>query len=385
MRIGIDARFLTHPQLGGFKTYTRNLIAALAEVDGENEYVLYLDRAPDAQTALPDRPNFTAQIVPGEMPMLGVLWREQVSLVFRVARDKLDLLHSPCLTAPLCSPCRTLVTIHDMIWRYPQQFANGAALSIKRRLMQWYYRRVPEWVAQRAAAVITVSQAAKESIVQHLGIVADQIVVTHEAASSLYHPVGDPRQIVAVQQKYQLPERFILAIGSADPRKNLRGLLRAYASLPKSLRVQHRLTIVWTHNFLAPTITAEANTLGLGGQIQFLERVPNDDLALLYNAAALFVFPSFYEGFGLPLLEAMACGTPVVAANNSSIPEIVGEAALLIEAKDVLGIAAAMTQVLTDDALRQHLIEKGLKRAAGFSWARCASETVGVYKKVVAR
>jgi glycosyltransferase involved in cell wall biosynthesis len=383
MRIGIDARFLTHPQAGGFKTYTKNLIAALAEVDAENQYVLYLDREPDQGTQLPDRPNMATHVMPGSAPLVGMSWREQVKLARRAVHDQLDLLHSPCLTAPLRLPCPSVVTIHDMIWHTPARFSNGKSDSGKRKLMEWYYRFVPRMAAHRAAAVITVSYAAKESIVQHLGIAPDRISVTYEAASPIYRRTSNPQEMEVIREKYNLAPDFVLAIGSADPRKNLKSLVQAYAQLPASLQEQHHLAIIWTHPLMAQESAAQVETLGLKGRVHFLQRVCDQDLVSLYNAASLFVFPSLYEGFGLPPLEAMACGTPVVAADNSSIPEIVEDAALLTDAKDVTAIAESMGQVLVDGALQRELIDKGLRRAASFSWTRCALETLDVYKHAV--
>ena len=383
MKIGIDARFLTHPQRGGFKTYTESLVAALAEVDAENEYILYLDRPPNSQTKLPNGPNFTTRIVPGTFPLAGMPWREQVVLARQVAQDRIDLLHSPCLSAPLRLTCPSVVTIHDMIWFFPEKFSRGNIWSVRRKLMEWYYRWIPQYAAKNAAAIITVSQAAKKSIVEHLKLDGKPIFVTHEAAGSLFRRINDAEQINAVRRKYHLPAEFILAIGSADPRKNIKTLVRAYGLLPIELRSRYRLVIVWTHSRLAGELLQEIQSLELTSQVQFLGSISNDDLVLIYNAAALFVFPSLYEGFGLPVLEAMACGTPVVAANNSSIPEIVGDAGLLVEAQDSQAMVNVIGQVLTNEVIRSNLIKKGLERSAHFSWTQCARQTIGAYKTIV--
>lgn len=380
MKIGIDARFLTHPQKGGFKTYTENLVKGLAHVDSENEYVLYLDRPPQEQHQIPSRPNFSTCIVSNGLPLIGMPWREQVGLTRQVACDRLDLFHSPCLTAPFSLACPLAVTIHDMIWFFPEKFSTGQPWSIQRGLMQWYYRIVTQRAVRNASAILTVSQAAKDSIVQHLKLDGKAIFVIHEAANSIYRQIGDARQIEKIRHQYQLPGEFVLAIGSADPRKNIAALLRAYALLPVALRKQYNLAVVWTHHFLETELAKLVEELGLARCVQFLHQVSNEDLVLLYNAASLFAFPSLYEGFGLTLLEAMACGTPVVAANNSSIPEIVGDAALLIEAQDVKAIADAMTRVLTDDTVQTNLIKKGLERSANFSWEKCARQTIDAYR-----
>jgi glycosyltransferase involved in cell wall biosynthesis len=385
MKIGIDARFLTHPQPGGFKTYTENLIAALAEVDANNTYVLYVDRPPQPGAHIPDRPNFTLQVVSGSAPLVGMFWREQVALARRAARDRIDVLHSPCLTAPLQLSCPSVVTIHDMIWREPRKFSQRTQPSAKRAMIEWYYRFVPERAAHKASAIITVSNDAKNRIVKQLSVAPERIAVTYEAAKSIYRRIDDASPLESVRRKYDLSSGYILAVGSADPRKNLATLARAYALLTDELKSQHPLAIVWTHRFLAREMAEYVQALGIADRVRFLENVSDADLVLLYNAAALFVFPSLYEGFGLPPLEAMACGTPIAAADNSSIPEIVGEAARLFPAADERAMAQTIARILGDTKLRSDLIATGLERAAEFSWLRCARETMAVYEQAVSR
>lgn len=385
MRIGIDARFLTHPQQGGFKTYSENLVTALSEIDPDNEYFLYLDRAPNDATALPKRTNFVARVVHGDLPFLGMPWREQVGLSRQAARDKLDLLHSPCLTAPLRLSCPSVVTIHDMIWHHQHRTSVGPRLAGKRHLMGSYYQYVPKFSADRAAAVITVSDAAKASIVQELNLSQDQVFVTYEGASEVFRPLDRGACEDALRKRFSLAPGFLLAIGSADRRKNVDTLLRAYAKLSSSVQNRHDLVVVWTHHLLASDIAEKTRRLGLTRKVQFLESVSTDELVLLYNAASVFIFPSREEGFGLPLVEAMSCGTPVVAADNSSIPEIAGGAALLVNAEDAEGMANATERLLLDASLRHKLGQKGLARAAEFSWAKCARETIEIYRQVCHR
>lgn len=380
MKIGIDARFLTHPQVGGFKTYSENLIAALAEVDHDNEYVLYFDRKPADSAPIPQQSNIAVRTIPGTLPAVGMVWREQVHLAYQAVHDRLDLFHAPSLTAPLLLPCPLIVTIHDMIWRFPERFRQKQPWSTQRKMMEWYYRIIPKWAAGRATTLLTVSNSAKESIVQQLKFPAERIAVTHEAASPLYRRVTNPAPLAKVRSKYKLAENFILAIGSADPRKNMTTLVRAYGQLPAALRTQFPLVIVWTHAFLTSELRELVTQLELSAHIQFLEKISTEELVLLYNLAGLFVFPSHYEGFGLPPLEAMACGTPVIAADNSSIPEVVGEAARLFSAEDGRTMALLMERVLTDAEDRSELARKGLQRATQFSWQCCAQKTIAAYR-----
>jgi glycosyltransferase involved in cell wall biosynthesis len=382
MRIGIDARFLTHPQKGGFKTYTENLVTALACVDDRNQYILYLDREPDQNTKLPQRPNFSHKILK-QLPGIGMPWREQAGISLQTARDRIDLLHSPCLTAPLMHACPLVMTIHDTIWLFPQKYSRSDTFSLQWKLMEWYQITIPRVASRRASAILTVSQLSKDDIVRYLGIDPAFIHVTHAAVNSIFQPVEDPGMVGSMRTKYGLDSKYILGIGSADPRKNIETLVNSYALLPENLRTGHHLAIVWTAPVLAESISKRIEELGIGRFVHFLHQVPNQDLVFLYNEASLFVFPSLYEGFGLPVLEAMACGTPVVAANTSSIPEIAGDAALLVEANDTKGIATAMTQVLLDGKLASEMVQKGLKRNSMFSWEKCARETLMVYSQTL--
>lgn len=381
MKVGIDARFLTHPQLGGFKSYTVNLISALSRIDSENEYILYLDRHPNKNDFIPASSNFHSRVV-SMPPVIGLPWREQVKLPRQAVKDRIDLFHSPCLTAPLNIPFPLVITVHDMIWASPKYFTSRSSWSLKRRLIDWYNYLIPKYVIKHASGIITVSNNSKQSILETLDIKTEQIYVTYEAANKTFQSIDNIDLINAVRNKYMLPPNFILALGAADPRKNIKILIEAYSCLPVKLREKYKLAIVWAHPFLASEILKLVEDLSLQNSIHFLYQIPNEDLALLYNAASLFVFPSLQEGFGLPLLEAMSCGAPVIAADNSSIPEIVGDATVLFDAQNVNEISSAMRQVLMDDSLRLTLSKRGLERATNFSWDKCARETIRVYNMV---
>jgi glycosyltransferase involved in cell wall biosynthesis len=382
MKIGIDARFLTHPQPGGFKTYTENLIHALARIDTENEYFIYTDRNPGDQVKI-ENPNFYCKTVSTGLPFIGVPWREQIRLTTFAKKDRVDLFHSPCLTAPLYLSCPLVVTIHDMIWAFPEKFSKGTTFSAKRKLMEWYNRYLPYYASKRASAIITVSTAAKKSIIEQLKLDKDRIFVTHEAANPIFKQIKDRKLIDTIRSKYNLPSNYIMAIGSADPRKNIQKLVKAFSLLPSELRKNNNLVVIWTHSFLAHDLFEYIEKIGIKDDVKFLEYVPNEDLVLLYNAASLFVFPSLYEGFGLPLLEAMSCGVPVIAADNSSITEIVSNAALLFNATEAEEMSVLIDRALTDQTIRISMIEKGLARAMTFSWEKCAQDTIHVYETVL--
>ena len=375
-------RASTHPQPGGFKTYTESLVSSLARVNYDNEYFLYTDRPYGNLVDLLNNSNFHGQVVSGDMPFVGVPWREQLRLAHYAKKDRVDIFHSPCLTAPLNLNCPLVVTVHDMIWAFPEKFSHSQSMSLKRRLMEWYNRMIPAYSSRRADAIITVSYAARESIMEHLKLKDEHLFVTHEAPNPLFKRVVDNHHIEFVRRKYDLPPNLILAIGSADPRKNISRLVQAYSLLSKELQETYELVIVWTHSFLADELSEQIEKLNLADNIQFLTSVPNEDLVVFYSIASLFAFPSLYEGFGLPPLEAMACGAPVIAADNSSIPEIVGDAALLFDAQDEVEISSVLQRILSNDPLRLSLSKKGIERAASFSWDKCARETIDVYKTV---
>jgi glycosyltransferase involved in cell wall biosynthesis len=279
----------------------------------------------------------------------------------------------------------SIITIHDTIWLYPTRYTVKKVRFGKRKFMELYYRYVPEFAIRKAQGIITVSQAAKENIVNYLRVPEERIFVIHEAANEMFHPIKDQELTQLVVRKYGLKNNYILGIGSADPRKNLKVLLEAYALLPEFVRDMCHLAIVWNHNLLSSELLSEAQTLGILEQVLFIEDVNDQDLVALYNGAAVFVFPSLEEGFGLPPLEAMACGTPVLAADNSSIPEIVGDAALKFHAKDTAKLAELISDVITNRELRLDLKRRGIERAAGFSWKNCGLETVDVYQKLAGR
>jgi glycosyltransferase involved in cell wall biosynthesis len=376
MRIGIDARFLTHPQYGGFKTYTECLIQALGRIDRSNEYVLYTDRPPRTPDAIPPAPNFTVRSVSGSLPVVGMPWREQVGMPLQVLRDRLDVFHSPCLSAPLGVRCPLVVTIHDMIWR----FENTQPQRLHRRFLYNYYRWAGSLAGRRASIILTVSEAAKADIVEGMGVPGDRVVVTHGAPRPTFRPVEDQAETNSVRGKFNLPPNFIFALGAPDPRKNIASLVEAYGLLPAELRNRFPLVVVWSHPSVNRAKERVAE-LGLDQQVLFRELAPsNAEMALIYNCASLFAFPSRYEGFGLPPLEAMACGLPVVAARNSSIFEVLGDAALYGDADHPSTLAAAMARALTDPEMRAAMRQKGLTRAGLFSWDQCAEKTRNVYQ-----
>jgi len=375
MRIAFDATAM--PRLmAGAAVYTYELARALAAVDSENEYVIFArgSQFDDLPAMRPGPPAGRARLrvlkVRAPSRLLRLLW-EQTVLPWRLRQLRIDVLHSPHHTTPL-APCgyRRVVTIHDLTFLLlPERYPTT------RRL---YFQTMTRLSARVADAVIVPSEAVKGDVMRILGLPPERLFVIPEAAGPAFHP-QDAVAIEAVRRRYGLEGPFLLSVGSLEPGKNRERLLQAFARL-RAGGLKHTLVVAgqraWRYEGEEPL----ARRLGLADSVRFLGHVPQADLPALYSAADLFVFPSLYEGFGLPALEALACGTPVVASNVSALPEVVGDAALQVSPLDVEGLAGAMERLLCDDRLRGDLRERGLARAAQFSWEKAARQTVEVYR-----
>lgn len=379
MKIVLDARAASHPQRGGFKTSTSQLIRHIARVDPDNQYLFYLDR-PVGRESIPESKNVELKIIPSLLPGIGAAWREQVQIPRHLAKDRPAIAHFTTNTGPLDAPCPTVLTIHDTIgWmERPPKGLPGRA-KVKRWAMFLYNRYLSLAAARRAQRIITVSEFSRRDLVERHGFSPERVLVTYEAPSECFHPVDRSAARERVRVKFGLDQPFLLALSSASPRKNARGLLDEYARLDPTLRTGFQLVVVWTHGLFMAQLESFSAQQGLERQVRFLQNISDDDLLHLYNAATIFVFPSFAEGFGLPPLEAMACGTPVVASNLTCMPEILGDAALMIDPREPGQLAEAMAITLSSPKLRGDLSDKGTTWVRRYSWERCARETVQVY------
>jgi glycosyltransferase involved in cell wall biosynthesis len=304
---------------------------------------------------------------------LRLVW-EQAVLPRRLRRLGIDVLHSPHHTTPLApSGRRRVVTFHDLTF-----FLLPGRYPVSRRL---YFQTMTRLSARVADAVIVPSEAVRQDVRRILRMRPERVFVIPEAAGPAFHPQG-AGAVEAVRRRYGLEGPFLLSVGSLEPGKNRERLLQAFARL-RARGLEHTLAVVgqraWRYEGEAPL----AQRLGLADSVRFMGYVPAADLPALYNAADLFVFPSLREGFGLPALEALACGTPVVASNVSAVPEVVGDAALQVCPYDVEALANAIERLLGDDGLRADLRARGLERAAGFTWEKAARQTVEVYRRAV--
>lgn len=373
MRIGIDVRLASYGREGGIAQYTLRLLRALAQVDASDTFIMlyhWKDRPKDIVHPRPRNVRARRLFTPPHHRY------EQHALPIEVLVQSLDVLHSPDFIPPFRRNCAAVITIHDLAFKlYPHLLTAESAA---------YYGQV-ERAAQSAEQIIAVSEATRRDIVRLLAVDEKKITVIHEAADPLFKPLTNEQTIKQVLRHYQLTQPFVLFVGTIEPRKNLPLLLRAFRRLLDQSKMRVQLVLAGKCGWLSDDVFALVDQLHLGEQVKFLGPLPSDELVALYNAARTFVLPSLYEGFGLTVVEAMSCGTPVIVSNVSSLPEVAGEAGLCVSPEDPNEWATAMQRLLEDEALRRALRGKGLRRAGQFSWERAARETLAVYHKAVAR
>lgn len=377
MQIGIDGRYI-QDHFPGIGRYTYNLIDKLAKVAPEAEFlVLHNPRLRNTRHDVPKlAQNRNVQMVPLDVPTFS--WREQFTLRSLAKRLPLNLLHSPYYIKPYWLPCPSVVTFYDVIpVLYPQYLPSPWA-----RLL---FRLTVRLALRSAAVVITISESAADDLLSRFGVPSDRVWVTPLAADDRFRPYG-AQAIAELCQKYSLPAEYILYVGINKPHKNLVHLLEVFSLLETSAGATQEpppLVLAGKEDPRYPQAHDMVGRLGLDDRVFFLGDVADDDLPLLYAGATLFVFPSLYEGFGLPVLEAMACGTPVICSNTSSLPEIVGSAAITLDPLDREAWAQAMEKVLSSGVLRREMQEKGLRRAKMFSWEQTARRTWQAYQEVL--
>ena len=369
MRIAIDARKLRDYGIG---TYVRNLLRHLSRIDSSTEYVL-LCNGEDCGSLEALGENF--RTVSDKSAPYSI--REQLSVPLDLRRERIDLFHAPHYVLPPLTPCRSIVTIHDCIHlRFPQYLPNRLAYG---------YARASLWIAtHRSSRVLTVSEASKRDILKYFHVPDAKIDVIYNAIDERFGEPPDDEEVARVRERYQLNDPFVLYAGNIKPHKNLERLIEAFHDLRKGDLEHVKLLIIGDEISKYATLRRAVHHYKLHKHVRFFGFVPDKTLAVLYRLASVFVFPSLYEGFGLPPLEAMASGTPVITSNVSSLPEVVGDAALLIDPYDAAAIAAAMRRVLTEPTLREDLRQRGLQRVREFSWERSVRRVREIYGEVLA-
>lgn len=359
MTIGIDISRLGVAARTGTEQYTYELLGALARLDRERAYRLYCNTLPAALP--PIGSNMRLRSMP--FPRLWTHGR----LSWEMALHPPDVLFVPAHVLPLVRPRRSVVTIHDLGYEhFPQAHPRRQRL---------YLRVSTLWSVRAATAIIAISGATRDDLVTRYRVPSDKIRVIHHGVNPRLRPIEDRAIIDAVRTRYNISAPYFLYIGTIQPRKNLVRALEAFAAAASR---SFQFVIAGKRGWLSAGIEQRVAELNLGDRVRFTGYVDDNDVPALLSGAHAFVFPSLYEGFGMPVLEAMACGTPVLTSTTSSLPEVAGDAALLVDPTDTTAIAAALEQLATDTALGERLRARGLARAASFTWERCAAETLRV-------
>src|SRR5579883_1150170 len=369
MRFAVDAHAIGR-HLTGNEVYVRSLLDAFGAHDRECEFIAYVS-AEEAWRHMP--PAFQLRrVAANPFRRLGF------DLSMKLRQDRPDLLHVQ-YTAPLACPVPIFVSVHDVSFlEHPEYFTRSRALQL-----QWTVRRTVE----RAAKILTVSDFSRSAILKVYGdLDEDQVVVVPNAGSSEFRPISRDAAATVVRDRFGIAGPFVLSVGDLQPRKNQIGLINAFARMVKGFpQIPHTLLLVGQETWFAERVREAARNSGVGDRIRFTGFVSDPDLLQLYNACDLFVFPSFYEGFGLPALEAMACGRAVTCSNTSALPEVVDGAAILFDPYSVDEMVRAMADLLRDPELRARMERLGLQRAAHFSWQKSADRTLDVYREVAER
>jgi glycosyltransferase involved in cell wall biosynthesis len=376
MHIAFNGWFWDQPNTGSGQ-YLRRLLHHLRRVAPDLQMTLVLpphNRDPDD---LPQDVSVVATT--GRSGDLGKVWFEHRTFPQIAGRVRADIAHVPYWGTPLSSPARLVTSVLDVIPLALPEYSRG----VKARL----YTSLVAAAARGSAHIITLSNAAKTDIVEYLGIPATSITPTYLAADDLYHPKLGAERDAAVRAKYNLPDQFVLYLGGFDLRKQVNQLLLAYTYVGQAEGDNIPLVIAGKEPAwgtpMFPDLRQYAHELNITDYVRWMGYVDEADKPSLYRLASVFVFPSIYEGFGFPVLEAMACGTPVVACDASSITEIAGDGAYLVPPGDARALAGAIIALLLQPSFRESMINQGLARATAFSWRKTAKETLAVYEQVL--
>jgi len=373
LRIAIDAHSVG-TKLGGNESYAVNLIESLAQIDEVNDYTLYVTTA-EARDRFHQRwPNFQVRYTLPHTPLIRI----PLTLSAELRKNPVDVLHVQFTAPPFC-PCPVVVSIHDLSFEHlPQTFHRRSRTQL---------RLTVRHSARRAAKILTLSEHTRRDVIDTYGIEPSRVTAIPLAAPRHFSPVTDERELQRVRHNYGIEGAYILSVGSIQPRKNLARLVNAYASL----RGKHaqtelpKLVLVGKRAWLYDETLRALEQTGITESVILTGYVPESDLPALYSGALCFVYPSYFEGFGLPPLEAMKCGAPVIVGDKTSLPEVVGDAALMVDPYDVSSIAAAIERLINDSVLRQELSVKGQKRAETFDWRETARQTLEIYEQVGSR
>jgi glycosyltransferase involved in cell wall biosynthesis len=377
MHIGLNAHLLSFGDTyrgAGISRYIRNLISHMLIVEAKHDFTVFLgDGNLPADWRNANQLHPVISRLPTVKPSVRIAW-EQLVQPWEAGRRRIDVLHSMGYVQPFVCPCPSVVTVYDLSFMvHPEAF---------NRPNQFYLSSFTKRSVRQAKRIIAISEHTKNDLVELMHVPAEKIDVIYPGVESSFSVIADQAQLERFRRERGLPEHFVLFFGTLEPRKGADKLIEAFGRLKKEFNLPHSLVLGGAKGWLYDSIFARVKELQLEDSVQFVGYVRQEEQPLWYNCADLFVYPSLYEGFGFPPLEAMACGTPVITTRVSSLPEVVGDAAMLIEPGDATGLFQAMAAVLSDENRMKQMSEAGLARKKAFSWQQAAQMTLATYQAV---
>ncbi|MHC6181309.1 glycosyltransferase family 4 protein [Clostridium sp. JNZ X4-2] len=374
MKIGIDGRAAKLYRGTGIGTYTYQLINCLNNIDNINSYLLFMPKSFKNDICL--KKNFTLNTI---SPQSKASFWEEINIPNKIKCSKIELYHVPQngVGLPADKNCKFVITLHDVIpYKMPE--------TVSSRYLKIFSEYIPE-IIPNCDGIITVSDFSKKDIMKAFNFPEDKIYVTHLASEEIYKPLDKNISKYIAKRYYSITGDYILYVGGFSPRKNILGLIESFNRLISLYKKPIKLVIAGTKGKSYSTYSERTETLNISDKVIFPGFISMEHLPFIYNAAKLFVYPSFYEGFGLPPIEAMACGIPVITSDTTSLPEVVGDGALLIDPEDQNKLCEAMLNVLSDDNLKKRLISAGIQRISKLSWRKTASDTISIYNKIIGK
>ncbi len=371
MRIGIEAQRIFRPKKHGMDVVAIELIRNLQQIDRKNDYVVFCNKGVKDDTIVASA-NFQID----KFSTLTYAHWEQLYLPLEVKKQKLDLLHCTANTAPLRCKVPLLLMLHDIIYLENVDFKGTVYQNLGNLYRRWL---VPK-IAKKASLILTVSEFEKENILRRLQLPEEKVEVLYNGVSPQFHANYPAQQIEEFRNRYGLPSQYIMFLGNTAPKKNTFNVIKAYVDLCTEFHNEIPLVLLDYRKELVVKILEELKQPGLLNRFIFPGYVPHHQIPLMYNAATIFLYPSLRESFGLPILEAMASGTPVITSTTSSMPEIAGDAARLVDPFNFKEISVAMNDMLTNDSLQKSYREKGIERAKAFTWKASAEKLLGIYE-----
>lgn len=374
MRIGIEAQRIFRKKKHGMDMVALELINNLKLIDKENDYFIFV--SPGEDRCLTSQNNFNIiELSGGSYP----IW-EQIALPIAAIKYKCDILHCTSNTAPLLGKTPLIITLHDIIYLENLNLLSGGATAYQ-KFGNLYRKMIVPTAVKRCKKVVTVSEFERKRISDFMGL-KETLVSIYNGVGKHFKVITDKDVLAKCKRKYNLPDKFLFFLGNTDPKKNTPNVLKAFAHFNNKSSEKYKLVMLDFQEGALLQILSNIGCSNIRDQIVLLGYVPNNELPQIINLSSLFLYPSLRESFGIPILEGMACGVPVITSNTSSMPEVASDAALLANPKDYMSIANAIEEVLTNEPLRESLIRKGLERAPKFSWHQMALKYLSLYNEV---